>query len=69
MDLESLVLSATRFKVTDLRDVIYALLYLANDIVAEKLDTGDDALSKGFPFLAHYSCDYIDIYADLCYIV
>jgi hypothetical protein len=64
MDLESLVLSATRFKVTDLRDVIYALLYLANDIVAEKLDTGDDALSKGFPFLAHYSCNYIDIYAD-----
>jgi hypothetical protein len=64
MDLESLVLSATRFKVTEIRDAIYALLYLANDIVAEKLHIGDDALSKSLPFLSHYSCHPIDIYAD-----
>ena len=63
MDLESLVLSTTAFAVTESRDVIYALLYLASDITFESSLTKSPS-SKTFLFTTDYSRHPVDIFLD-----
>jgi hypothetical protein len=65
MDLESLVLSTTHFAVTDARDVIYALLHLASDIVHNPSHSSQTGPSQGvFPVVTDYSRHPVDIFAD-----
>jgi hypothetical protein len=51
MDLQSLVLAASSFAVSEVRDVIYALLHLANDAAIWRI-------------YADYSRTVLDVYAD-----
>jgi hypothetical protein len=51
MDLESLVLASAAFAVTEVRDVIYVLLHLANDAATWRI-------------YADYSRSILDVYAD-----
>jgi hypothetical protein len=65
MDLESLVLSTTAFAVTEVRDVIYALLHLANDIT-DQTDLPDQGGSskRYYSFSTDYSRHPIDVFSD-----
>tara|TARA_R110002003_G_scaffold64_2_gene5969 strand:- start:8398 stop:9516 length:1119 start_codon:yes stop_codon:yes gene_type:complete len=63
MDLESLILATTKFGVTDSRDVVYALLHLANDIDYKGQIT--TALTgKPLTFAADYSKNPVELFME-----
>ncbi|KAI4927944.1 uncharacterized protein J4E92_005424 [Alternaria infectoria] len=62
MSLESLVLTASHFAASDVRDTIYALLYLANDM-HDVVDTSS-ASQVQHRFTSDYSRHPVDIFKD-----
>lgn len=65
LDLESLVLSATAFAVTEVQDVIYALLYLANDVNGSADYEPEDNQPRQLYYMsADYSRHPVDIFSE-----
>jgi hypothetical protein len=63
VDLQSLVLSAKNFAVSECRDVIYALLHLANDVKSES-NADDRTNGKKFIFTTDYSRPTVQIFSE-----